>query len=150
MCVSWTNAECLSAAHNERCAVSDDILNARGFTKVALFTQDSAKSNPRHIKEVLKTHLLDFFGILKSCTLHNTALVKLRATLHIADDLITGQINWTLTINRGATTEMYRECIHEIATEWIEIASGYLDYAKLKRQRHIMRLIFMPHSFVFS
>ena len=144
----WTNAECLLRAHTQRIAISKDMLNykADNVSKVCVDLGDNASVNPKQ-NRAMQQLLHGFSNIEIGCRIHCTALVKTRSC-ELIKDIVTGQTNWALTLNKGTTLLTYKACVKSIAKEWMSFRRGMPSFSNPRGQRQLMSLIFQPHSHV--
>lgn len=148
----WTNAECLLRAHEQRCGVSPAMRKHADpqCSKVAINGGDNASVNFKQNRAQHKTLLKDFEAINIGCRVHGTAIAKNRGIVHLCEFIVTGQVNWALTLNRGQTMQRYKRCVHKVAMKWMHIQRGTPQFSNARGQRQLMSLIFQPHSYVVS
>ena len=145
---AWTNAECLFKAHTQRLAITDEIKKAEKVSKVAINVGDNAAVNARQNRGLHKYALPTFDNLEIGCRIHCTALAKNKAASSLIQDVITGQTNWALCLNRGQCLSNYKRYLRVIAIEWIKVRRGTTVFSNAQGQRQLMALIFNPHSYV--
>ena len=145
-----TNAESLLRAHEQRCGISSQMRDHTdpNLSKTAINGGDNASVNFKQNRLMHAKCLPGFENFEIGCRIHATALIKNRMTQHLLTQLIRGQIHWSLVLNKGQRMCRYRACVKKVATEWIHILRGQLDFANRRQQRQLMQLIFQPHSYV--
>ena len=145
-----TNAECLLRAHEQRCAVSPAMRRYANkvCSKVAINGGDNASVNFKQNRAQHKQMLQDFLALDVGCRVHATAIAKNRGLNHLCEFIITGQVHWALTLNRGQTMQRYRYCVREVARKWIHIKRGPPQFSNAQGQAQLMSMIFQPHSYV--
>ena len=105
------NAECLSRAHLLRMGVSKQIREAKPeqFTRVFINVKDNAQVNFKVSREVVRTQLPRFLVMEIGCKIHRTAMCMTRLQYGLLEWYISGQLQWSLYLNRGQTLVLYPE-----------------------------------------
>ena len=118
------------------------------FQKIAIIIKDNAPVNTKTNRAMATKELKDLLLLELGCKIHNGALCMTRARTGILELYISGQLQWALFLNRGQVKITYTKCFYETAVSFMEPWYGTLQLSKMKRQRQIMALILMPHSYV--